>query len=135
MATVSHPAILRKKIHVRGIVQGVGFRPYIYNQARSRGLCGYVLNSSSGVTIEVEGPEDVLDGFVEELRQHPPVLARVDNITVGEIPSCGDGTFAIHESSAVDGEFVLVSPDICTCSDCWRDCLDPENRRYGYPFT
>lgn len=135
MATASHPAIIRKSIHVRGIVQGVGFRPYIYNLARSRGLCGYVLNSSSGVTIEAEGPEDVLDDFIEQIRRHPPVLAKVEGISVSHVAMLGEGAFTIRQSRSSAGEFVLVSPDISTCDDCWRDCLDLENRRYGYPFT
>ena len=135
MATAPHSAIVRKRIRVRGIVQGVGFRPYIYNLARSRGLCGYVLNSSSGVTIEVEGPEGEVEEFLEQLRRHPPALARVEAISVSDVAPQGKTGFAIRESVAAEGEFVLVSPDIATCEDCWRDCLDPENRRYGYPFT
>jgi acylphosphatase len=129
MATASQSAIVRRSIRALGIVQGVGFRPYVYNLARKYGLSGYVLNSSSGVTIEIEGPAEAVEAFVEELQQHPPALARVEAITVSELAPHGDATFSIRESVAQAGEFVLVSPDVATCNECWRDCLDPENRR------
>ncbi|HJS98307.1 MAG TPA: carbamoyltransferase HypF [Terriglobales bacterium] len=135
MATASHPAIVRKSIHVRGIVQGVGFRPYVYNLAHSHGLCGYVLNSSSGVTIEAEGLEEVLEEFIEEVRRHPPMLARIEAISVTDIAAQAEANFTIRESLAATDEFVLVSPDISTCDQCWHDCLDRANQRYGYPFT
>ena len=135
MATLSNPVTIRRHIQVRGIVQGVGFRPFVFNLAHSLGLRGYVLNSSSGVTIEIEGPENVVDEFVEQLRTHPPALASIEEFSTTDIAPQGEVDFVIRESVAEPGEFVLVSPDVATCDDCWRDCLDPADRRYAYPFT
>ena len=135
MATVSQPAILRRRIGLRGIVQGVGFRPFVYNLAKDIGIRGFILNSSSGVTIEAEGPDAALDEFMDTLCSHPPPLARIEEITTAELEPLGDAAFEIKESLAVEGEFVLVSPDVVTCSDCLQDVGDPENRRFGYPFT
>ena len=135
MATYSQPAILRKHIQVRGIVQGVGFRPFVYNLARKLELTGYVFNSSSGVTIEIEGPEPALALFVDQLRSSPPPLSRVEEIVASELAACGHEDFVIRDSVAQAGEFVLVSPDVGTCDDCWRDFSDANDRRFGYPFT
>lgn len=135
MATYSQPAVLRKRIQVRGIVQGVGFRPFVYNLARKLGLHGYVFNSSSGVTIEIEGAEPALAAFLDQLRSSPPPLSQVQDVAVSELASCGYGDFVIRASVAQAGEFVLVSPDVGTCDDCWKDFSDPDNRRFGYPFT
>src|SRR5690348_11145079 len=135
MATYSQAAVLRKHIHVRGIVQGVGFRPFIYNLARRLGLTGYVLNSSSGVTIEIEGLEPAVAKFLEEIRISSPPLSEVQELVATDLDPSGSKDFIIERSVAEPGEFVLVSPDIGTCDDCWRDFGDPENRRFGYPFT
>ncbi len=125
----------RRQICIRGIVQGVGFRPFVYNLARRLGLAGYVLNSSAGVMVEVEGAPDSLDRFVESVRGEAPPLARIEEILVVEIDPLGERDFAIRESQTQEGEFVLVSPDVATCPDCYRDFSDPLNRRYGYAFT
>jgi hydrogenase maturation protein HypF len=125
----------RKRIHVRGIVQGVGFRPFIYNLARSMGLSGYVLNSSSGVFIEVEGSSAALLEFVDKISSKTPPLARIDDISEKQLELSGGEGFTILESVEESGEFALVSPDVSTCEDCFRDFTDPTNRRYGYPFT
>jgi hydrogenase maturation protein HypF len=127
--------LIRRLIRVRGIVQGVGFRPFVYNLGLELGLTGYVLNSSAGVTIEAEGEEAAVQKLIEALRHHPPPLAQINELTVAEISPSGDREFVIRESHAEAGEFVLVSPDVATCNDCWRDFGDRENRRYGYPFT
>jgi hydrogenase maturation protein HypF len=135
MATYSQSAILRKEIHVSGIVQGVGFRPFVYNLARKLGLNGYVLNSSSGVTIEIEGSDAALADFLYHLRGSPPPLSQIEEIAASDLPACGYDDFVIRDSVSQTGEFVLVSPDMGTCEDCWRDFGDPDNRRFGYPFT
>ena len=135
MATSSPIAVLRKKIQVRGVVQGVGFRPFVYNLARGLGLSGYVLNSSSGVTIEIEGSDAAVSQFLETLAQHPPPLAEINQVLTTELEPNGESSFAIQESVSEQGKFALVSPDVATCADCWRDFTDPANRRYGYPFT
>ncbi len=125
----------RRHIQVRGIVQGVGFRPFVYNLARSLGLSGFVFNSSSGVTIEIEGIGAEVDAFLLKLKSDPPKLAEVSEITVSPIDLQGGSGFSILESRDQAGEFALVSPDAGTCDACRRDFTDPANRRYGYPFT
>lgn len=135
MAIASDAPPIRKRVHVRGIVQGVGFRPFVYNLARVLGLTGYVFNSSAGVTIEIEGGTSAVEQFLQTLRQSPPPLSHIADIAISDIPSQGENTFSIHESLAQENEFVLVSPDVATCNDCWREFGDSANRRYGYPFT
>ncbi len=135
MNAPSTPELIRRRIRVRGIVQGVGFRPFVYNLAHELGLAGYVLNSSAGVTIEIEGGQPVVAQFVATLRNSPPPLAQIEDIAIAELEPAGDVGFVIRHSEAEPGEFVLVSPDVATCDDCWRDFGDAANRRYGYPFT
>jgi hydrogenase maturation protein HypF len=127
--------LARWQIRIRGVVQGVGFRPFVHNLARRLGLAGYVVNSSAGVVAEVEGAPGELDRFVESLRREAPPLARIEEMLVAEIDPLGERDFTIRESQAQAGEFVLVSPDVTTCADCYRDFTDPANRRYGYAFT
>ncbi len=127
--------LARRQVRIRGVVQGVGFRPFVHNLARRLGLAGYVLNSSAGVVAEVEGTPDALDRFVASVRGEAPPLARIEEMLVAEIDPLGERDFAIRESQAQEGEFVLVSPDVATCPDCFRDFTDPANRRYGYAFT
>ena len=135
MPEPSITGIVRKRIRVRGIVQGVGFRPFVYNLARQLELAGYVLNSSAGVTIEIEGNEPAVARFVATLRNSPPPLAQIEDVAIAELEPGGDAGFVIRHSEAEAGEFMLVSPDVATCDDCWRDFGDAANRRYGYPFT
>jgi hydrogenase maturation protein HypF len=127
--------VRRKHILVRGVVQGVGFRPFVYKVATSLGLVGYVFNSSSGVTIEIEGRGASLDGFLQTLKDDPPKLAEIKEITVSDIEVQGDAGFSILGSREEAGAFALVPPDAGTCDECWRDFGDPANRRFGYPFT
>ena len=135
MGTTTRPLLIRRQIRVRGIVQGVGFRPFVSNLARDLGLAGYVFNSSAGVTVEIEGTDDATQKFLDALRHRPPPLALISDIAVVELDPIGDDDFVIRQSHAEDGEFVLVSPDMATCDECWRDFGDAENRRFGYPFT
>jgi hydrogenase maturation protein HypF len=128
-------AITRRHIQVQGIVQGVGFRPFVYKLAQSLSLTGYVYNSSAGVTIEVEGTPFALDRFAEALQRDPPALAEVKAIRSVEMEPVGDRRFSILGSHPAPGAFALISPDSGTCEDCWRDVGDPLNRRFGYPFT
>ena len=136
----------RKEIKITGIVQGVGFRPFVYNLATSLGLKGYVLNSSEGVKIDIEGEPQKIDEFLSSLNpkskiQDPkskiklPPLSRIENIEVAErLSLCGYTSFEIRESLP-DGKFALISPDIATCPDCLSELLSPDDRRYQYPFT
>ena len=117
------------------MVQGVGFRPFVHHLAQGMGLAGYVLNSSAGVTVEVEGAAAEVDRFAERVRTEAPPLAHIEEMAVTEIDPLGERGFVIRESRAEEGEFALVSPDVATCADCYRDFTDPANRRYGYAFT
>jgi len=126
---------VRKRIEVRGIVQGVGFRPFVYRVARRYGIRGRVLNSSDGVIIEAEGSDTSLDSFLAILRTELPPLARIDHLEVSDQALLGDADFAIEQSISVPGHFGLVPPDVATCSECESDFTSEENRRFGYPFT
>lgn len=135
MATHHSASATRKHVQVRGVVQGVGFRPFVYKLAQSLELTGYVFNSSSGVTIEIEGGERAIDEFLRTLSAEPPQLAEITEISVSGIDARGGTGFSILPSREEAGAFALVSPDAGTCDACWSDFGDPMNRRYGYPFT
>ena len=122
----------RFRITVTGIVQGVGYRPHVYGLAVARGLKGYVLNSSRGVTVEVEGPG--AEGFSELLRESRPPLAVVESVISEELPPAAYDRFEVRLSEPIPGEFALISPDIAVCLDCLREMSDPADRRYRYPF-
>ncbi|MCL5960876.1 MAG: carbamoyltransferase HypF, partial [Chloroflexi bacterium] len=124
--------ISRVNIVVRGVVQGVGFRPFIYRLATEHNLTGWVLNSSEGVVIDVEGAD--LDSFVGDITAKAPPMARIQKIEVTPLPLVGYRTFAIEPSQEVVGAYALISPDICICPDCRTELFEPENRRYRYPF-
>jgi hydrogenase maturation protein HypF len=124
-----------KQISVRGVVQGVGFRPFVYRLAHDHGLTGWVLNHSGGVEIEVEGPLSALDAFVQALTAQAPPLARIVGVDVTDVPPNGYTRFEIRHSVAEEGRYQLISPDIATCTDCQRELFDPNDRRFRYPFT
>jgi hydrogenase maturation protein HypF len=126
--------IERHRIIVRGIVQGVGFRPFVYGLARRLRLAGFVRNDSRGVTIEAEGPAPALDTFLAALRAEAPPLARIVAIEAEPIPPQGEAAFIIAHSKAGPQQRTLISPDVATCSDCLRELLDPADRRHHYPF-
>ncbi len=128
----------RSQILVRGIVQGVGFRPFIYSLAARCDLRGQVLNNGTGVLIDVEGERPAIERFVDEIASNPPPLAMIESIERSElatpaVPALFDG-FRIVESDAGGQKFVPVSADVATCADCLREMLDPSDRRYRYPF-
>ncbi|MCL7451417.1 MAG: carbamoyltransferase HypF [Anaerolineae bacterium] len=125
----------RKQVSVRGVVQGVGFRPFVYRLARDHGLSGWVLNHSGGVEIEVEGQHDSLEAFVHDLSAQAPPLARIVAVEVADAAPAGYDGFEIRHSVAEEGRYQLISPDIATCGDCLQELLDPADRRYRYPFT
>ena len=146
MVQLGESSKTRKEIKITGIVQGVGFRPFVYNLATSLGLKGYALNSSEGVIIDVEGETQKIDEFILFLNPNSkipnpksqiklPPLSRIENIEVAErLSLCGYTSFEIRESLP-DGKFALISPDIATCPDCLSELLNPDDRRYQYPFT
>jgi hydrogenase maturation protein HypF len=125
----------RIQVRLRGIVQGVGFRPFVYNLAQRLNLAGYVLNDSSGLIAEVEGAPPAIEAFLEALGSEHPPLAWIQDRVVTSLPPTGDGEFRIRPSLAETGKFALISPDIATCADCLADFTDPGNRRDGYAFT
>ncbi len=122
------------KIHINGIVQGVGFRPFVYGLATRFALKGWVRNTSAGVDIEVDGEADVLDSFVKALRDEPPPLSRIDELNVTLVHAAGFRSFDILHSEAVKGAFQPISPDFTICKDCLRELFDPTDHRYRYPF-
>jgi hydrogenase maturation protein HypF len=124
---------VRAQVVVRGIVQGVGFRPFVYRLAREHGLGGWVLNSTQGVVIEVEGESQRLEGFLGQLQAEPPPQAVIEKVETSLLPPVGYSSFVI-EASREGSEFVLISPDICICADCLRELRDPHDPRYRYPF-
>src|ERR1017187_3973815 len=125
----------RIRIRLRGIVQGVGFRPFVHNLAGKLGLAGYVLNSSAGLVTEAEGPAEAVDRFAEAIGTEAPPLAWIQEMTAEDLPLEGGKNFEIRHSAVETGEFALISPDVATCPECLRDCRQPGNRRFGYPFT
>ena len=133
MATAGTAVLTR--IGVRGVVQGVGFRPFVYRLAVKHHLRGWVRNTSGAVEIEVEGEGGDIEGFLKGLRGEIPPAARIEEITATAGPPAGYQKFEIRESAAEEGEYQIVSPDIATCPDCLKEIFDPENRRYRYPFT
>ena len=124
----------RWRISVRGIVQGVGFRPFVYSLARELGLSGWVLNQSSGVEIEIEGPARDLELFLNDLAAKRPPLAVIDSIEATPVSPLDSHGFLILASTAMPATSTPVSPDISLCADCLRELLDPADRRFGYPF-
>jgi hydrogenase maturation protein HypF len=125
----------RQRFAVRGIVQGVGFRPFVWNLGTRLGLNGWVCNTSGAVIIEVEGGRLALDSFATALHSEAPRLARIDAVEAVPMAVVGDQGFRIVESRVVDGEYQPIAPDAATCPECVADILNPADRRYRYPFT
>jgi hydrogenase maturation protein HypF len=121
-------------IHITGIVQGVGFRPFVYGLAIRLGLKGWVRNTSAGVDIEVDGNVDELESIINSLKNELPPLARIDTLEISFNSPRGFTDFEIVKSETVDGEFQPISPDVSICPDCLRELFDPSDRRYLYPF-
>jgi len=124
----------RYTIKVAGIVQGVGFRPYVFRLAHRLKLSGFVNNDSNGVLIEIEGDEDTLQKFLAILKFQPPPLAQITRVDMREIPNKDQSQFQIQKSKAFQQKNTLISPDISICEDCKRELLNPKDRRYLYPF-
>ncbi len=126
-------------IHVTGIVQGVGMRPFVYREAMAHGICGWVLNAGDGVHIEAHACAEAVDGFVAALSEHAPAAARVERVDIADLEPGGWSTadeqgFHIVASQDQTAHTTLVSPDIATCDDCLCELFDPADRRYHYPF-
>lgn len=126
-------------IHVTGIVQGVGMRPFVYREAMAHGICGWVLNAGDGVHIEAHAPVDALDAFVAALSEHAPAAARVERVYIadlepGDWSAADEQGFRIVASQNQTAHTTLISPDIATCDDCLSELFDPADRRFHYPF-
>ncbi len=134
MSSVMGTTIQRRRIIVQGIVQGVGFRPFVYGQAQRHSLVGFVLNDSQGVTIEVEGSLDALDSFQQALRKQAPPLARIDSVITELISPRHETCFSITYSQKGAERQALISPDCAICEDCLNELFDPADRRYRYAF-
>lgn len=126
-------------IHVTGIVQGVGMRPFVYREAMAHGICGWVLNAGDGVHVEAHASGAAVDGFIATLSEHAPDAARVERVEVAELAAgtwdaVDERGFRIVASQDQTAHTTLISPDIATCDDCLRELFDPADRRYHYPF-
>lgn len=127
-------SLATKKIRINGIVQGVGFRPFVYQLAGRHGLCGHVANTAAGVTLHVEGASHQIKGFIEDLTLKKPPLAHIVEIAVDDAEPAGYKGFIILESEDGNQRATLISPDVAVCGDCLAELFDPADRRYQYPF-
>jgi len=125
---------VRQEVTINGIVQGVGFRPFVYKLAQRHGLTGFVANTTHGVAIEVEGATAALQSFLHDLETTPPPLAVVDRIITRAIAPVADTSFTIHSSRTAGTVATQISPDVAVCMDCLAELFDPGDRRYHYPF-
>ncbi|MDH7480455.1 MAG: carbamoyltransferase HypF [Armatimonadota bacterium] len=131
----TNPQMQRLRITVKGIVQGVGFRPFIYHLARKHGLAGWVCNTNDGVLIEAEGNEDNLRGFMESVKTNAPPLALITDVSAEPLQPIGECEFIIRHSLSNSEPQTTIPPDVATCADCLADISNHANRRYHYPFT
>lgn len=121
-------------IRVRGVVQGVGFRPFVYRLARANTLAGWVLNGEEGVEIYLEGSESGVSAFVRDLKTQSPPAASIAEVLIKPVTPVGVREFTIRESHRQNRPTVRVSPDLPVCDQCLKELFDPANRRYGYPY-
>jgi hydrogenase maturation protein HypF len=127
-------AQVRKSIRVRGVVQGVGFRPFVYRLATEEHLGGFIGNDTDGVIIELEGSQGSFEAFLFRLTSETPPLARIDSVATSDLQPAGETTFRIVASEVLGRVSTGIPADAATCSDCLRELLDPADRRYRYPF-
>ena len=125
----------RLRLGIRGTVQGVGFRPFIYRLANDLNLNGWVRNSLGGVQIELEGDKNRLRQFLDRILVEQPPLAHIDDMKVDDLTPVGCSDFSVRESDRNGEPDAVILPDIATCRDCRAEIFDPANRRYRYPFT
>lgn len=124
----------RRRVLVRGAVQGVGFRPFVYREATRLGLVGWVQNSAAGVTIEIEGCTDRIDELMDVIRHGAPVMSRVDALSQERLPLRAEADFIIRDSDATGARSAEVLPDVAVCNACLAEMSDPADRRFRYPF-
>jgi len=128
------PEAVRKIIRVRGVVQGVGFRPFVYRLATEEHLAGFIGNDTDGVIIELEGAEFRIRSFISRLNSETPPLARIDSVLLADLAPTGEIAFRIIASEAHGHVSTGIPADAATCPDCLRELLNPSDRRYRYPF-
>src|SRR5579864_6801040 len=135
-AAAAMPAATKeaRRIHIGGIVQGVGFRPFVYRLAHDYNVTGWVLNADAGVEIHAEGDSTALAAFIQGLTQHPPLAARITQFQDRRENVAGYETFEIRRSERAGSPTVPVSPDLPVCEACLRELFDPGDRRYKYPY-
>jgi len=126
---------VRIRARITGAVQGVGFRPHVFRMAQQHGVAGFVLNSTSGVTVEAEGEERRVHAFVEDLRGNPPPLAVIASFRTETLPDAGYSGFSVRQSDTQGEREAFLLPDLAMCAECRREIFDPRNRRFRYPFT
>ncbi len=124
----------RYRIVITGIVQGVGFRPFVFNLASRMKLSGWVGNADSDVIIEIEAEKDEIFDFINQLKEKAPVLSRIESLKAEELPLTGYGGFSIRKSESISRGNIFISPDVATCDDCLNELGNKQDRRYGYPF-
>ena len=124
----------RKSIEITGIVQGVGYRPFVYNLALAHSIRGWVINNEKGVLIDAEGEDQALDRFIEGLTKLAPSLARIETLQASSFEPQGYSCFEIRQSKGASGGFTLISPDVATCDACLAELLSPGDFRHRYPF-
>ena len=124
----------RMQVNIKGIVQGVGFRPFVYNLAKKHNLVGYVLNNTSGVFIDVEGEQKAVKKFIQHVNSSPPPQAEIYDMQSQQVETFGYQDFTIQESKDQEEKFVPISPELSTCEECVTELFDPMDRRYRYPF-
>ncbi len=128
-------SIIRRETRVKGTVQGVGFRPFVYRLATSLGLAGSVRNTPRGVVIEIEGENETVAAFLQQLVSSAPPLSRISSLETSELPPIGRRGFEIIESAPGARPTALIPPDVALCDDCAREIADADDRRFGYAFT
>ncbi|MCK4851265.1 MAG: acylphosphatase, partial [Phycisphaerae bacterium] len=124
----------RYQFHITGVVQAVGFRPFVFKLATQHGLSGWVSNGSDGVRIEVQGPEDRLKNFSQAIRENAPPLARIDQLTCRQIPPVREQGFRIEPSQDRSAHHPVIGPDAALCPACRHELFDHDDRRFGHPF-
>ena len=134
MTETSQMAVIRKAIDVSGIVQGVGFRPFVYRLANAYGLTGYIANTPAGVSVEVEGPSDRVQEFLDRLPKEIPPLAKVTSLSLRDAEAQGGNAFRILSSRLGEPPKALIPPDVAVCEDCLCEMGNPRDRRFRYPF-
>ena len=125
----------RIQLTIRGTIQGIGFRPFVFRLAQDLSLSGWIANTPQGTLLELEGTQKNLHAFQKRITAELPLTGNIQAMTSTHIPVIGQRTFIIHPSQGDDQAQSVLSPDLATCEDCLQDMKNPQSRRYRYPFT